>query len=69
MVPIANCVAAVQSCSALWHYAKGRLTISVASTRVPTIFRRTFVFFSMIYVIRRDVALKGRVGRRKKEEG
>jgi hypothetical protein len=24
------------------------LTISVASTRVPTIFSRTFVFFSMI---------------------
>ncbi len=28
------------------------LTISVASTRVPTIFRRTRVFFSMIYTMR-----------------
>jgi len=27
----------------------GLLTISVASTRVPTIFSRTFVFFSMIW--------------------
>jgi len=35
--------------SAVKEAVAGLLTISVASTRVPTIFSRTFVFFSMIW--------------------
>ena len=49
IVPIANCKRERVNTTTTGEKVRGR-TISVASTRVPTIFNRTFVFFSMICV-------------------